>query len=174
MKCSFFQAVVVLILPYRCTTWTLTKCMEKKLDGNYTRMLRAVLNKSWKQHPTKQQLYNHLPPIMKTVQVRQTKHVGHCWRSKDELISDVLLWTPLHGRAKVGRLARTYTQQLCADTGCSLKDLLGVMNDKDGWQERVREIHASSTTWWWWWCPWYTNTEQNVKKVKFIYTCKNI
>ena len=37
--------------------------MEKKLDGNYTRMLRAILNKSWRQHATKQQqLYGHLPP----------------------------------------------------------------------------------------------------------------
>ena len=46
MKCSYFQAAFVLILQYGCTTWTLTKHMEKKLDGNYTRMLRAVLNKS--------------------------------------------------------------------------------------------------------------------------------
>ena len=45
----------------------LTKRMEKKLDGNYTRMLQAILNNSWKQRPTKQQLYGHLPPIMKTI-----------------------------------------------------------------------------------------------------------
>ena len=56
IKRSFFQAAVVLILLYRCTTWTRTKRLEKKLDGNYTRMLRAVLNKSWRQHPTKHQL----------------------------------------------------------------------------------------------------------------------
>ena len=63
MKRSFFQAAVVSILLYGCTTWTLTKRLEKKLDGNYTRMLRAVLNKSWRQHPTRHQLYGHLPPI---------------------------------------------------------------------------------------------------------------
>ena len=62
MKRSFFQAAVVSILLYGCTTWTLTKRLEKKLDGNYTRMLRAVLNKSWRQHPTRHQLYGHLPP----------------------------------------------------------------------------------------------------------------
>ena len=90
MKRSFFQAVVTLILLYGCTTWTLTKRLEKKLDGNYTRMLRAILNKSWQQHPTRHQLYGHLPPIMKTIQVRQTRHAGHCWRSRDELIRDVL------------------------------------------------------------------------------------
>ena len=94
MKRSFFQAAVVSILLYGCTTWTLTKRLERRLDGNYTRMLRTVLNKSWRQHPTRLQLYGHLPPITKTIQVRRTRHAGHCWRSKDELISDVLLWTP--------------------------------------------------------------------------------
>ena len=56
MKRSFFQAAVVSILLYGCTTSTLTKRQEKKLDGNYTRMLRAILNKSWRQHPTRHQL----------------------------------------------------------------------------------------------------------------------
>ena len=73
MKRSFFQAVVVSILLYGCTTWTLTKWLKKKLDGNYTRMLRAILNKSWWQHPTWHQLYGHLHPITKTIQVRRTR-----------------------------------------------------------------------------------------------------
>ena len=67
MKRSFFQTAVASILLYGCTTWTLTKRLEKKLDGNYTRMLRAILNKSWRQHPTRHQLYGHLPPITKTI-----------------------------------------------------------------------------------------------------------
>ena len=65
MKCSFFQAVIMLILLYGCTTWMLTKRLEKRLDGNYTRMLRAILNRSWRPHPSKQQLYGHLPLITK-------------------------------------------------------------------------------------------------------------
>ena len=148
MKRSFFQVVVVLILLYGCTTWMLTKRLEKKLDSNYTRMLRAILNKSWQQHPTRHQLYGHLPPIMKTIQVRWTRHAGHCWRSRDKLISDVLLWTPTYGQAKAGRPARTYIQQLCEDTGCSSEDLPEAMNDREKWRERVRDIRASSTTWW--------------------------
>ena len=100
MKRSFFQAAVVSILLYGCTTWTLTKRLEKKLDGNYTRMLRAILNKSWRQHPTRHQLYGQLPPIMKTIQVRRTRHAGHCWRSRDEFIIDVLLWPPHMARQK--------------------------------------------------------------------------
>ena len=151
MKRIFFQAAVVLILLYGCTTWMLTKRLEKKIDGNYTEMLRAILNKSWRQNPTSHQLYGHLPPITKTIQVRRARHAGHCWRSRDELMSDVLLWTPTYGRAKAGRPARIYIQQLCEDTGCSPEDLQEAMNDREKWRERVRDIHANGTTWWWWW-----------------------
>ena len=86
MKRSFFQAAVVSMLLYRCTTWMLTKRMEEKLDGNYTRMLRAILNKSWRQHITKQQRYGHQPNITKTIKIRRTRHAVHYWRSRDELM----------------------------------------------------------------------------------------
>ena len=110
MKRSFFQAEVVSILLYGCTTWTLTKRLEKKLDSNYSRMLRAILNKSWRQHPTRHQLYGHMPPITKPIQARRTRHAGHCWRSKDEFISDVLLWTPNMAKQKQDdQLGHTYS-----------------------------------------------------------------
>ena len=112
----------------------------------------AILKNSWRQLPTKQQLYGHLPLITKTIQVRWTRHAEHCWRSRDKLISDVLLWNP-YGWAKAEQPARTYIQQLCADTGCSLKDLLEAMGNREGWRERAREICADGATWWWWW--WY-------------------
>ena len=131
MKRSFFHAAVVSILLYGCTTWTLTKRLEKKLDGNYARMLRAILNKSWWQHPTRHQLYGHLPPITKNILARRTKLAEHYWRSKDELISDVLLWTPTYDRPKAERPARIYIQQLCKDTGWSPEDLSEVMNDRE-------------------------------------------
>ena len=99
-------------------------------------MFRAILNKSWKQHPTKKQLHGYLPPISKTIQIRRTRHAGREWRSKDELISNVLLWTSSHGHARVGRPTRTYLHHLCTDTGCSLKDQPEVMDDRDEWRER--------------------------------------
>ena len=64
--------------------------------------------------------------------------------SKDELIRDVLLWNPTHGRAKAGRPARTYIQQLCEDTGCCPEDLPKAMNDREDWRERVWDIRATS------------------------------
>ena len=67
--------------------------------------------------------------MTKTIQVRRTKHAGHCWRSSVELISDVLLWTPSYDRAKVGGPAPTYIPQLCEDTEC-----------KEEWRERESGI----------------------------------
>ena len=115
------------------------------------------------QHPTRHQLYGHLTPITKTIQVRRTRHAGHCWRSRDELIRDVLLWIPTHGRAKAGRPARTYIQQICEDTGCCPEDLPRAMNDREEWRERVRDIRAASTIWWWWWIIFSSNN--------FLYMC---
>ena len=140
MKRSFFQAAVVSILLYGCNTWTLTK------EEEAGRKLHKNVASNIKQHPTRHQLYGHQPPISKTIQVRRTRHAGHCWRSRDEIIIDVLLWTPTYGRAKAGRTARTYIQQLCEDTGCSPEDLPEEINDREKWRERVRDIHANGTT----------------------------
>ena len=147
-------------------TWILTKSS----DSNYTRMLRAILNKSWRQQSTKHQLYGHLPPITKTIQVRRTRHAGYCWGSRDELISDVLLWNPTYGRAKAGRPARTYIQQLCEDTGCSPEDLPEAMNDRGKWRKKVRDIRAGGMTWWWWW--WWFQLQRTGNVTKGIWNWK--
>ena len=84
--------------------------------------------------------------------LKQILHISYLGVSKDELISDVLLWTPTHGCARVGRPAQTYIQQLCEDTGCNPEDLPEAMNDREKWRETVRDIRAGGATWWWWWC----------------------
>ena len=104
---------------------------ESWSDESFAESNAGVQTSVWRQHPTKPKLYGHLSPIMKTIKVKRTRHAGHCWRSRDELISDVLLWIPSHGRAKAGRPTRTYIQQLCEDTGCSPEDLPEAMNDRE-------------------------------------------
>ena len=87
-----FQAAVV-NTAYGCTTCLLSQGMNRKLDGNCTRILRAVLNKSWRKHPTKQLLYWYIVLISKRIQTKRGRHAGHSRRVKGELISDILLWT---------------------------------------------------------------------------------
>ena len=141
--------VAMSVLPYGCTIRSLKKQLEKKLDRNYSRMLCDVLNTFWKQHPTKQQLYGQLPPILETIQVWQTKHAGHYWRSKDKFINNIILWTTTYWHTRVGQPTRTYTNKLSADTGYILEDLPRTMVDKDRWWKRVKGTHAIRMTWLW-------------------------
>ena len=104
-------------------------------------MLPVILNKSWRQQPTKQQLYGQLPLITKTIQLRRNRHAGHCWRSRDPLISDLLLSTTTYGRGKAGRTARSYIQKLGEDTGWRAVHLPEEINDREKWPERLTDIY---------------------------------
>ena len=132
MKRSFFQAVVVSILLYWCNTWTLTKRMEKKLDGNYTRMLEATPNKAPTIRP---------PTSNKTCRnLLEKQGRAHKWCSP----MDPLIW-PSKNRTTSSNL---HTATLWG-YGCSTEDLPEAMNDRKEWRERDKDIRAGATTWWW-------------------------
>ena len=65
------------------------------------------------------------------------RFAGHCWRAKQEITSDLLLWSPNYGKRRVGRPAITYIDQLCRDTGCLPNDLPTLLQDRDGWSDRL-------------------------------------
>ena len=114
-KVSFFRACVESILLYGSETWTMKKELLDRLDGTYTRLLMCVKNISWKNHPTKEQIYGELPPISTTVARRRAIFAGHCYRCKDQAISDILLWRlPQSSR---GTRPHTYPDTISRDTG---------------------------------------------------------
>ena len=142
-KRNFFRAVVESVLIYGSTAGTLTKHLEDKLDGTYTRMLRAILNKSWKQHPTNDQLYGDIPKVSDIIREWRTRFAGHCWRSKNELASNLLLWIPKHGYSQVGRPCKSYISQLAVDTRMQIEDLKNAMEDQNVWRQRVNMVQAT-------------------------------
>ena len=127
------------ILLYGCTTWTLTKRMERNLRGNCTRMLRAVLNKLSKYIPQNISCTDTYHPSRKPSKLNEQDMRDTTGEVRTSS-SDVPLWTPSYGQTKVGKPARTYLQRLCTDTGCSMEDLPRAMDDWDEWRERVRKI----------------------------------
>ena len=121
LKRNFFRAVVESVLLYGYEAWTLTKKLERKLDGTYTRMLRVVFNISWKLHLTNKKLYGNIPTLSKTIRERRTRFAGHFFRSENEIIRGVLMWMPAHGFTKCGRPKRNYIKQLTDDTSLTVK-----------------------------------------------------
>ena len=75
---------------------------------------------------------------------------GHGRRSKDELISEVLVGTPTNSGASVCWASMTCMIQLCAVSACCLEDMSRAM---DGWSERIMGLWTICTTWWW--CRWW-------------------
>ena len=81
MKRNFFRATVESVLIYGFVSWTLTKALEKRLNGNYTRILRAILNRSWKDHPNNKEIYGNIPEIFTSIRQQRLRFSGHCWIS---------------------------------------------------------------------------------------------
>ena len=76
------------------------------------------------------------PSISKSINEWWEKDTGYYLRSKEELISNILLWTPTYGHMSVGQPTKTYIHQFCTDTWCHLEDLPDVMADRDRWQKK--------------------------------------
>ena len=93
---------------------------------------------------TNKELYSNLPKIIDTLMIRRPQFIGHCWRKKDEVISDLLLWEPKHGARKRGRPATTYVDQLRNDTGLSIAELKSIMGNQKEWMKLVNGVRVRS------------------------------
>jgi hypothetical protein len=84
----FFNCLVVSILLYNATTWTIKKTLTrtKALNSGYNRLLRYALNIHWTlgvHQPTKAEIFaaNNLQPIATILRRRRLTFAGHCYRS---------------------------------------------------------------------------------------------
>ena len=111
-KVKLFQATVESILLYGSETWTVTTKVRKMLDGCYTRLLRSALDIRWKVHMSSEQIYGDLSKVSDKIRKRRLQFAGHCVRSSGQVVSDLVLWKPMHGKRSVGRPIMT-----CQDTG---------------------------------------------------------
>ena len=146
MKCEFFRAVSVSVLLYNWNIWILTIRVKKKLDENSKSMLRAVLNRFWKFHSSKQVVVVLCYFLSISKNIQDEKYMlSTTWKVKDKLIiSNVLPWTTTHRHINVGWKIKTYIHQLCADTECLLEDRLRAMAEKTGCQWKFRESVLST------------------------------
>lgn len=144
LKIGLFRATVESVLLYGSNSWTMTKEMERKINGTYTRLLRHVLNVSWRQHLTNRELYGNLPKLTDTICHRRVMFSGHCYRSSNEVVHQLLLWEPAHGKRSRGRPAKTYIEQLEEDTGIPREGIGRNMKDREQWKVIVKNVRPRS------------------------------
>ena len=138
LKINIFRATVEPILLYGSETWTLTRKVEKHLDGTYTRLLMRVQNLSWRDHHTLNDIYGKLPRVTTTVQFRRAQFAGHCFRADKEIVSSLVLWNPTPRMGRGRRLS--FPDVISRDTGVHKEDLNVAMQDRERWREIVKSI----------------------------------
>ena len=138
MKERLFLATVESVLLYGSETWTLTRTMEKQLDGCYTRLLRMAMGVSWKDHVTNEELYGSLPLVSLKIQERRMRLAGHCIRHEEEIASKLVLWEPLEGTRNRGVQPASYIDNLLRDTGVeNTRELRSLMEDRTDWRRAI-------------------------------------
>ena len=138
LKTRLFIAACESVLLYGSETWTLTKSLEKSLDGTYTKMLRIVLGVSWRDKVSNTVLYGKLPKLSDKIRSRRLKLAGHCIRHPELIASDLVVWEPdsVLGRAQRGRPRASYVSMLLKDVGTENKEeLRALMRDRVIWKK---------------------------------------
>ena len=73
------------------------------------------------------------------------KSLRHRWRSKYNIISIVLQWTPTHVPASVSQKSQTDIHQICVVTGRSLEDRPGAVDDRDRGERESRQTYRRNS-----------------------------
>ncbi|XP_068671474.1 uncharacterized protein [Montipora foliosa] len=112
-----FRATVESGVLYGSEKWTVTKKLEKSVNGSYTRMRGMALKVHWQQPVTNQELYGSLPSVSETIRARRLRLAGHCACRNEKTALKVLLWESSHGFPNRGRPKFKYIDTIKADTG---------------------------------------------------------
>ena len=141
MKREFFRAIVESVLMYGSNTWTLTKRLESKRDGTYTRMLAGCPQYNpGRNTQLRPCLHGHLPPITDCHQrkanticwtlLEKQRRNNHCCVAMDPPNMDIL---ELDDRTGLN------IKQICEDIGCQPEDLPHAMEDRADWRRASLE-----------------------------------
>ena len=134
-KINVFRQTAEWILLYGSDSWTMTKTLERFLDGKYTKMLRVVCNVPPTTRISNKDLYGNIPPISTTIRKRRLALAGHVAR-REEPASQLLMWSP-DSKRKTGRPSTTLKTVILEDTGLTKIELNNIMKDREAWRRIV-------------------------------------
>ena len=108
-------------------------------------MLRVMKNVTWSKRITNAVLDVGLPRISTTIRERRISFSGHCWRSEDEVVSDLVFGERKRVKRIVGGQACTFVDLLESDSGVPRDCLPAAMDDRVGWRKKTMGGQLKST-----------------------------
>ena len=109
LKMRFFRSTAESILRYGCGTWALAKTMAKRINGNYTILLRKIQNTTWKEKKTNGELSN-------VIGARRLRLIGHQWQRQEECLHQHSFWELNHEKRSRGHPQTSFVEEICKDT----------------------------------------------------------
>lgn len=107
LRIHLFIAAVESVL-YGSEIWTLTKKLTQLVEECYTRMLRIAPNiNQYTLKMKNSQPYENLSIFSPNITQRRLRLAGHAHHHSQLILQSVILWEPLHGHMRRGRLRMT-------------------------------------------------------------------
>ena len=149
-KLKLANSLVVSIFLYGCESWTLNAALEKKIKAFEMKVYRRLLNISWRDHITndevRERLADLLPEddLLTTIKKRKLRWYGHVTRG--ESLSKTFLQGTVPGTRSQGRPKKTWNDNILEWAKMNTTETLRTAKDRDQWKEIIRNINSASTT----------------------------
>ena len=144
-KMRIFQANVVSVLVYGCTTWKMTVADEHKLDVFVHSCLRRILKIYWPTRMSNEEVRRiaGVQQVSTQIRTRRWKYIGHILRmDSDDNQRVALRWTPAAGRRRRGRPKETWRRTVERERHTlgfsSWEAAAAVANDRDRWRKLTK------------------------------------
>ena len=132
---SLWQLCIKSVLLYGLEAWTLTKSLEKQLNGCYTRLLRMVFIVHWKEHVTNEKLCGTMTRVTDKIQERRMRFAGHNIREAGTPLSKLIPWEATHGCSSRGQPALSCVEVLKLDDGVTdTEELTACKKERAEWR----------------------------------------
>ena len=132
---------------YACESWTLTAEIERRIQTLEMRCYRRLLNISYKDHLTNEELRNRMQnairvhdDLLTMVKKRKLRWYGHISRSSG--MSKTILQGTLKGARSRGRQKKRWEDNIKEWTGMGFGDTLRAAEGREGWKGIVANVNA--------------------------------
>ena len=133
------RTLILFIFLYACESWTVTAEIERRIQALEMRCYRRILNISYKDHVTNEEVRNRIQnaigvhdDLLTMVKKRKLRWYGHISRSSG--LAKTILQGTVKGARRTGRQKKRWEDNIKEWTGMGFGDSLRAAEDREGWK----------------------------------------
>ena len=138
-KVKQMRTLILSTFLYACESWTLTAEIERRIQALEMRCYRRLLNISFKDHVTNEEVRNRIQnaigvydDLLTMVKKRKLRWYGHISRSSG--MAKTILQGTVKGARRRGRRKKRWEDNIKEWTGMGFGDSLRAAKDREGWK----------------------------------------